>query len=100
MILIGFETDECVVELTNDSELSLCVSIFSRDVMTAMALAKEVRAGSCHINGSTAYIEPTLPNGGVDGSSRYGRLGGIAGVEEFTKRKIISLAQPSMKYNF
>ena len=100
MILIEFETDESAVQLVNDSEFSLCASIFSCNVMRAMDLAKEVRASSCHMNGPTVYIEPTLPNGGVGGSSGYGRFGGIAGVEEFTERKIISLAQPGMKYNF
>jgi len=100
MILIEFETDESAVQLVNDSEFSLCASIFSCNVTRAMDLAKEVRASSCHMNGPTVYIEPTLPNGGVGGSSGYGRFGGIAGVEEFTERKIISLAQPGMKYNF
>jgi len=100
MILLEFETDEEGVDLANDSDFSLCASVFSRDVMRAMELAKQVRAGSCHINGPTIYIEPTLPNGGVGGSSGYGRFGGIAGVEEFTERKIVSLAQPGMKYSF
>ncbi|KEZ43103.1 Aminobutyraldehyde dehydrogenase [Scedosporium apiospermum] len=100
MILIEFETDESAVQLANDSEFSLCASIFSCNVMRAMDLAKEIRASSCHMNGPTVYIEPTLPNGGVGGSSGYGRFGGISGVEEFTERKIISLAQPGMKYNF
>ena len=100
MVLIEFTDDEEAVNLANDSEFSLCASIFSRDIMRAMELAKEVRAGSCHINGPTVYIEATLPNGGVGGSSGYGRFGGIAGVEEFTERKIISLAQSGLKYAF
>ncbi|SPO02517.1 related to Salicylaldehyde dehydrogenase [Cephalotrichum gorgonifer] len=100
MILLEFGSDEEGVALANDSDFSLCASIFSRDVMRAMELAGEVRAGSCHINGPTVYIEATLPNGGVGGSSGYGRFGGMAGVEEFTERKIISLAKPGMKYNF
>ncbi|CAI4216050.1 unnamed protein product [Parascedosporium putredinis] len=100
MILIEYETDEQSVELANDSDFSLCASIFSRDIMRAMEMAKEVRAGSCHINGPTIYIEPTLPNGGVGGSSGYGRFGGIAGIEEFSERKIISLAQSGMKFHF
>lgn len=95
-----FSTDEEAIALANDSEFSLCASVFSRDVMRALDVAREVRAGSCHVNGPTVYIEATLPNGGTGGSSGYGRFGGIAGVEEFTERKIVSLAKPGSKYVF
>ncbi|KAJ9640751.1 hypothetical protein H2204_003040 [Knufia peltigerae] len=93
-------SDEEAVEFANNSEFSLCASVFSRDVLRAMEVAKRVRAGSCHVNGPTVYIEATLPNGGTGGASGYGRFGGIAGVEEFTERKIISLVKPGMKYAF
>ena len=81
------------INLANKSKYSLCSSIFTRDVMKAMAMAKKVRAGSVHINGPTVYVEATLPNGGIGGSSGYGRFGGIAGVEEFTERKIVTLKE-------
>ncbi|KIW53079.1 hypothetical protein PV05_08677 [Exophiala xenobiotica] len=93
-------SDDEAVELANDSEFSLCASVFSKDVLRAMEVARRVRAGSCHINGPTVYIEATLPNGGTGGASGYGRFGGIAGVEEFTERKIVSLVKPGMKYAF
>ncbi|KAL1880079.1 hypothetical protein Daus18300_001442 [Diaporthe australafricana] len=100
MCLFEFDTDDEAVASANNSDFSLCASVFSRDVMRALDVARRVRAGSCHVNGPTVYIEATLPNGGVGGSSGYGRFGGIAGVEEFTERKIISLASPGQKYNF
>jgi acyl-CoA reductase-like NAD-dependent aldehyde dehydrogenase len=100
MILSEFGTDEEAIASANDSEFSLCASVFSRDVMRALDVAKQVRAGSCHVNGPTVYVEATLPNGGTGGSSGYGRFGGIAGVEEFTERKIVTLAKPGMKYAF
>ncbi|KAM5343279.1 hypothetical protein ACJ41O_014245 [Fusarium nematophilum] len=93
-------SDEEAIELANNSEFSLCASVFSQDVMRALKVAKQVRAGSCHVNGPTVYIEAPLPNGGTGGSSGYGRFGGMAGVEEFTERKIVSLAQSGMKYSF
>ena len=62
--------------------------------------ARRVRAGSCHVNGPTVYVEATLPNGGTGGSSGYGRFGGMAGVEEFTERKIVTLVRSGMKYTF
>ncbi|KAJ3543751.1 hypothetical protein NM208_g3413 [Fusarium decemcellulare] len=93
-------SDDEAIELANNSEFSLCASVFSQNVMRALGVAKQVRAGSCHVNGPTVYIEAPLPNGGTGGSSGYGRFGGMAGVEEFTERKIVSLAQPGMKYAF
>lgn len=93
-------SDDEAVDLANDSEFSLCASVFSKDVMRALKVAKQVRAGSCHVNGPTVYIEAPLPNGGTGGSSGYGRFGGMSGVEEFTEKKIVSLAQPGMKYVF
>ncbi|KAH7375534.1 Aldehyde/histidinol dehydrogenase [Plectosphaerella cucumerina] len=100
LALTTFSDDDEAVALANDSDYSLCASVFSHDVMRALAVARRVRAGSCHVNGPTVYIEATLPNGGTGGSSGYGRFGGMAGVEEFTERKIVSLAEPGMRYDF
>lgn len=100
MILSEFETDEEAVALANDSEFSLCASVFSTDVVRALDVARQVRAGACHINGPTVYVEATLPQGGTGGSSGYGRFGGMAGVEAFTERKIVTLATSKPKYAF
>lgn len=100
LALATFAGDDEAVALANDSDYSLCASVFSRDVMRALTVARRVRAGSCHVNGPTLYIEATLPNGGTGGGSGYGRFGGIAGVEEFTERKIVSLAEPGQRYDF
>ena len=93
-------SDEEAVELANNSDFSLCASVFSQDVMRALDVARQVRGGSVHVNGPSVYIEPTLPNGGTGGASGYGRFGGVAGVEEFTEKKIISLAKSGVKYPF
>lgn len=93
-------SDNEAIMLANTSEYSLSAAVFSRDIMRALAVAKRVRAGSCHVNGPTVYIEATLPNGGTGGRSGYGRLGGVAGIEEYTEKKIISLAQSGAAYPF
>ncbi|OQD75503.1 hypothetical protein PENDEC_c007G01118 [Penicillium decumbens] len=100
VFLSEFDTDEDAIAQANDSEFSLCASVFSRDVLRAMGMAKRIRTGSCHVNGPTVYIEAPLPNGGVGGASGYGRFGGVAGIEEFTERQIVSLVSPGMKYTF
>lgn len=100
LCLCSFDTDEEAISLANGTDFSLCAAVFSQDVMRALDVARQVRAGSCHVNGPTVYIEATLPSGGTGGSSGYGRFGGIAGVYEFTEPKIISLGKSGMKYAF
>lgn len=92
------ESEAEAIEIANGTEYTLCASVFTRDVLRGMEVARGIRAGSCHVNGPTVYIEPTLPNGGTGGRSGYGRFGGMAGVEEFTERKIVTLARPGMRY--
>lgn len=96
--LTTFTTDEEAVALANDSEYSLSASVFSRDVMRALDIARRVRAGGCHVNNPSVYIASGTPNGGLGGSSGYGRFGGMAGVMEFTELKIISLGRAGVKY--
>ncbi|KAJ8121124.1 hypothetical protein ONZ43_g2346 [Nemania bipapillata] len=96
--LTAFATDEEAVDLANNSEYSLSASVFSKDVMRALEIARQVRAGSCHVNNPSVYIVAGAPNGGVGGSSGYGRFGGMAGVLEFTELKIISLGKSGVKY--
>ncbi|KAJ5272584.1 hypothetical protein N7478_007709 [Penicillium angulare] len=100
LFISEFDDDADAILQANDSAFSLCASLFSQDVLRAMDMAKQIRTGSCHVNGPTVYIEASLPNGGIGGASGYGRFGGIAGIEEFTERQIVSLARPGMKYVF
>ncbi|KAI1192195.1 aldehyde dehydrogenase domain-containing protein [Nemania serpens] len=96
--LTTFTTDDEAIELANNSDYSLSAAVFSKDVMRALDIARQVRAGSCHVNNPSVYIAAGTPNGGVGGSSGYGRFGGMAGVLEFTELKIISLGRSGVKY--
>ncbi|KAI0199276.1 aldehyde dehydrogenase domain-containing protein [Astrocystis sublimbata] len=96
--LTSFTTDDEAIELANDSDYSLSAAVFSKDIMRALDVARQVRAGSCHINNPSLYIASGTPNGGVGGSSGYGRFGGMAGVQEFTEPKIMSLGRSGVKY--
>ncbi|KAF2970753.1 hypothetical protein GQX73_g2798 [Xylaria multiplex] len=96
--LTTFATDHEAIALANNSEYSLSASVFSKDVMRALDIARQVRSGSCHINNPSVYIAAGTPNGGVGGNSGYGRFGGMAGVLEFTELKIISLGKSGVKY--
>lgn len=98
LTLSASDTDDEAVLLANNSDYSMVASVFSRDTMRALRVARRVRTGSCHINSPTVYMESTLPQGGVGGGSGYGRFGGMAGVEEFTYKQIITLSEPAESY--
>ena len=56
----------------------------------ALAVARRIECGICHINGATVYDEAQLPFGGTKASG-YGRFGGKAGIAEFTDLRWITI---------
>jgi acyl-CoA reductase-like NAD-dependent aldehyde dehydrogenase len=53
--LYEFETLDEAIQLANDTEYGLVASVFSEDISTALAVARKIRSGSCHINGPTVH---------------------------------------------
>jgi acyl-CoA reductase-like NAD-dependent aldehyde dehydrogenase len=76
------DVDEAVL-VANDTEYGLSSAVFSRDVEAALAVARRLETGMCHINDATINDEPPMPFGGVKHSG-WGRFGGTAALEEFT----------------
>jgi acyl-CoA reductase-like NAD-dependent aldehyde dehydrogenase len=87
------------VRVANDTEYGLSSAVFGKDIMRAMAVAKRVHAGICHINGPTVHDEAQMPFGGM-GASGYGRFGGKAAIAEFTDLRWITLEDPNQHYPF
>jgi acyl-CoA reductase-like NAD-dependent aldehyde dehydrogenase len=71
----------------------------AKDIMRAMAVAKRIHSGICHINGPTVQDEAQMPFGGV-GASGYGRFGGKAAIAEFTDLRWITIEDPHQHYPF
>ncbi|WP_227287410.1 aldehyde dehydrogenase [Boseongicola sp. H5] len=80
------------VRVANDTEYGLSASVFGRDVMRAVGVARRIESGICHINGPTVHDEAQMPFGGVKASG-YGRFGGTAGIEEFTELRWITIQE-------
>lgn len=80
------------VRVANDTEYGLAASVFGKDIMRAMAVAKRIESGICHINGPTVHDEAQMPFGGVKDSG-YGRFGGTAGIAEFTDLRWITIQE-------
>ena len=78
------------VELANDTEYGLSAAVFTRDTARGLRVAKLIKSGICHINGSTVHDEAQMPFGGVKAWG-YGRFGGRAGIDAFTELRWITI---------
>jgi acyl-CoA reductase-like NAD-dependent aldehyde dehydrogenase len=81
------------VSVANDTEYGLSAAIFGQDITRAMAVAKRIQSGICHINGPTVADEAQMPFGGMKASG-YGRFGGRAVINEFTDLRWITIEGP------
>jgi len=91
--------DEEAIRIANDTPYGLSAAVFSRDVTRALAVAKRLETGICHINGPTVHDEAQMPFGGVKDSG-YGRFGGKAAVNEFTELRWITIQSGHRHYPF
>ncbi|MGB3797646.1 MAG: aldehyde dehydrogenase [Alteraurantiacibacter sp.] len=77
------------IELANDTQYGLSSAVFTRDTARGLKVAKQIKAGICHVNASTVSDEPQMPFGGMKASG-YGRFGGKAGIDAFTELRWIT----------
>jgi benzaldehyde dehydrogenase (NAD) len=95
--IVAADGPDDAVRIANDTNYGLSAAVFSRDVPAAMAVARRIESGICHINSSTVQDEPQMPFGGVKGSG-WGRFGGHAALEEFTELRWISVQDGRRHY--
>jgi benzaldehyde dehydrogenase (NAD) len=89
--MIRARDEEDAIRLANDSSYGLSASVFTRDTARGLRVARQIKSGICHVNGSTVSDEPQMPFGGV-GDSGYGRFGGKAGIDSFTELRWVTIA--------
>jgi len=85
------------VRVANDTEYGLSSAVFGKDTTRAMAVARRIESGICHINGPTVHDEAQMPFGGVKASG-YGRFGGTWGIAEFTELRWVTVQDGSIHY--
>jgi acyl-CoA reductase-like NAD-dependent aldehyde dehydrogenase len=88
--IIRARDSDHAVELANDSQYGLAASVFTRDIVKGLGIARRINSGICHINGPTVHDEPQMPFGGV-GASGHGRFGGRQGIDSFTETRWITI---------
>ncbi len=90
---------EEAITVANDTDYGLSAAVFGRDVNRAMAVARQIDTGICHINSATVQDEPQMPFGGVKASG-WGRFGGRAAIDEFTELRWMTLQTEPAHYPF
>jgi len=90
------DTDEAVA-VANDSEYGLSAAVFGSDIARALAVARRIDSGICHINSPTVQDEAQMPFGGTKASGS-GRFGGRAAIHEFTDLRWITIATQPRHY--
>jgi benzaldehyde dehydrogenase (NAD) len=95
-IVVVDDTDEAV-RVANDTEYGLSGAVFSRDVPAALAVARRLHTGICHVNSATVQDEALMPFGGV-GASGWGRFGATASLEEFTELRWMTVQEAPRHY--
>jgi len=97
--IVRVEGVEAALACANDNEYGLSAAVFGRDIARALNVAKRIESGICHINGPTVHDEAQMPFGGVKGSG-MGRLGGKAGIAEFTDLRWVTVQITPRHYPF
>jgi vanillin dehydrogenase len=95
--VIRVASDEKAIQVANDTQYGLTAAVFSQNIPRALAIARRVQSGMCHINGATVHDEAQMPFGGMK-ESGYGRFGGRAGIDEFTELRWITISTRSPHY--
>jgi vanillin dehydrogenase len=90
---------EEAIRVANDTEYGLSASVFGRDIARALAVAKRIQSGICHINAPTVHDEGQMPFGGTKASG-YGRFGGKAAIDEFTELRWVTIQTGPHPYPF
>ncbi|MGH3223746.1 MAG: aldehyde dehydrogenase family protein [Streptosporangiaceae bacterium] len=88
--VMKFENEKHAIELANDTRYGLGGYVHTTDLRRAHRVSKALAVGNVWVNGFYG-ISPAMPFGGIK-QSGHGRLGGRAGIREFTRPKNIWIA--------
>ena len=90
VLVAPFEQKEDALELANDSPFGLQGAVFTRDLGTALAVARDFEVGSLWVNEASRFRLDMYPFGGVK-QSGVGREGVRYAIEELSQLKFVGI---------
>lgn len=88
--ILKFKTLEEAIERANDTTYGLGAGILTKDISTALKVAKQLKAGSVWVN-CYDYVTPQTPFGGYK-QSGVGRELGEDGIHEYLETKTVTVS--------
>jgi aldehyde dehydrogenase (NAD+) len=82
---------EEALALANSTKYGLSVSLFTRDINSALRYIQDIECGMVRVNGDTTGVDPHAPFGGMKASSSHSREQGPAAIEFFTELKTVQI---------
>ncbi|MFF0609807.1 NAD-dependent succinate-semialdehyde dehydrogenase [Nocardia tengchongensis] len=89
--IYGFDTEDEVVALANDTEYGLAAYFYTRDLDRALRVSNALDAGMVGVNRGV-ISDPAAPFGGVK-QSGLGSEGGSEGIHEYLDTKYVALTR-------
>lgn len=86
--VLGFDTEAEAVALANDTDYGLAANVWTRDISTALRVAKAVRAGTIAVNGFSEG-DISTPFGGFGISGFGGHDKGLEAFDQYSELKTI-----------
>lgn len=80
---------DALAKSANETDYGLSASVWTRDISTALRMAKRIRSGTVKVNAGPA-LDPALPFGGMK-TSGWGRESGREGVLAYTETKTVAV---------
>lgn len=87
-VMIPYDTIEQAIEIANDTPYGLSSGVYAKDKQAGIAIARQLRAGQCYVNGGGFNYQ--APFGGYKQSGN-GREFGDEGLHEFIEVKAMQL---------
>ena len=84
-----FTDPDEAIEMANDVDFGLSGSVWTENIDTGLRLTRLLEFGNVWLNTHLA-VGPDFPLGGFN-ESGYGKEGGLAGIEEFTRIKSVGI---------
>jgi acyl-CoA reductase-like NAD-dependent aldehyde dehydrogenase len=88
--VISFKTDDAAIQLANDVNYGLAATAWTQDLGRARRLSRDMEVGSVEIRAtSTPAADPLGLSGEPFGASGFGVVGGLRGLDSYTRFKAV-----------